>query len=207
MTTRKVLCSATAVVALALSANAMFAQSRGDGSEGGSLAPPKYGTWGFDATGMDRSIKPGDDFFRYANGKWADRTQIPADRTRYGNFDALIELSENRLRAILEDAVTGRVNDAEASKVAAAYTSFMDEALADQLDAKPIERELADVRAVMSKEQMTALMGKANSSGFVSILPVFISADAKAPTRYTVMADTGGLGLPDRDYYLQPAFA
>ena len=208
MTMRKTLLSATALVALALSANAIFAQTRGDeGSEAASLVSPKYGTWGFDVTGMDLSVKPGDDFFRYANGKWVDRTQIPSDRIRYGNFDKLIELSENRLHAILEDAIAGRITDPDASKVAAAYASFMDDARAEQLDATPIERELAEIRGVTTKDQMTALMGKANASGFVSILPVYVSIDAKAPTKYTVTAATGGLGLPDRDYYLQPAFA
>jgi putative endopeptidase len=172
-----------------------------------SLASPRYGTWGFDLSGMDTAVKPGDDFFRYANGKWADRTQIPPDRTRYGNFDRLAELSEARVRAILEDAAAGKVQDPDAAKIAAAYASFMDEALAERLDAKPIQPELAQIRAVKTKDQMTALMGKANTSGFATILPVFISIDAKAPTRYTAMTGTGGLGLPDRDYYLSPNFA
>ena len=98
ITSRKILFAATALVALAFSANAMFAQTRaGEGSDAASLVSPKYGTWGFDASGMDPSVKPGDDFFRYANGKWADRTQIPSDRTRYGYFDTLAELSENRM--------------------------------------------------------------------------------------------------------------
>ena len=208
MTPRHILFSAAAVAACALSVNGILAQTRpANGSEAASLASPKYGSWGFDATGMDLSVKPGDDFFRYANGKWADRTEIPSDRTRYGNFDQLAELSENRLHAILEDAAAGTINDRDASKVAAAYASFMDEALANQLDAKPIERELSEVRGVTTKEGMIALMGRANTSGFVSIFPLFITADAKAPARYTVMAVTGGLGLPDRDYYLQPSFA
>ena len=207
MTQRNILFSATALVALALSANAILGQTRAsNGSEAASLASPTYGTWGFDTTGMDLSVKPGDDFFRYANGNWADRTEIPSDRTRYGNFDKLAELSENRLHAILDEAVSGKINDPDASKVAAAYASFMDETLAEQLDATPIERELTEIRGVTTKDQMTALMGKSNTTGFVSILPIFITADAKAPTRYTVMAVTGGLGLPDRDYYLQPAF-
>jgi putative endopeptidase len=207
MTPRNILFSATAFVALALSANAILAQTRAStGSEAASLASPTYGSWGFDTTGMDLSVKPGDDFFRYANGKWADRTEVPSDRTRYGNFDKLAELSENRLHAILSEAVSGKINDPDASKVAAAYASFMDETLAEQLDATPIERELTEIRGVTTKDQMTDLMGKSNTTGFVSILPIFITADAKAPTRYTVMAVTGGLGLPDRDYYLQPAF-
>jgi putative endopeptidase len=208
MTSRNIVFLAPALVALLLSATAILAQTRAsNGSESASLASPTYGSWGFDTTGMDLSVKPGDDFFRYANGKWADRTEIPSDRTRYGNFDKLAELSENRLHAILGEAVSGNINDPDASKVAAAYASFMDETQAEQLDAKPIERELAEIRGVTTTDQMTALMGKANTSGFVSIFPIFITADAKAPTRYTVMAVTGGLGLPDRDYYLQPAFS
>ncbi|HEU5257487.1 MAG TPA: M13-type metalloendopeptidase [Vicinamibacterales bacterium] len=208
MTPRHILFSALAVGAVALSANGILAQTRpADAREAASLASPKYGSWGFDVIGMDLSVKPGDDFFRYANGKWADRTEIPPDRTRYGNFDRLAELSENRLHAILEDAAAGRINDLDAPKVAAAYASFMDEALAEQLDAKPIERELSEIRAVTTKDGMIALMGTANTTGFVSIFPLFITADAKAPTRYTVMGVTGGLGLPDRDYYLQPSFA
>ena len=208
MTSRNIVFLAPALVALLLSATAILAQTRAsNGSESASLASPTYGSWGFDTTGMDLSVKPGDDFFRYANGRWADRTEIPSDRTRYGNFDQLAELSENRLHAILEDARAGRITDPDAPKVAAAYASFMDEALADQLDAKPIERELAEIRGVTTKDGMIELMGKANASGFVSIFPLFVTADAKVPARYTVMAVTGGLGLPDRDYYLQPSFA
>ena len=172
-----------------------------------SLGSPRYGTWGFDLDGMDRSVKPGDDFFRYANGAWFDRTAIPADRTRYGNFDTLTELSEHRLHAILEDVARGAVADPDAARVAAAYASYMDEALAEKLDAAPIQPELTQIRAVQSRDEMTALMGKANTSAFVSILPVGISIDAKAPTKYTAVAGTAGLGLPDRDYYLQPSFA
>ena len=172
-----------------------------------SLASPKYGTWGFDLSGMDRSVKPGDDFFKFANGKWTERTEIPSDQTRYGNFNILRDLSQARVHAILEDAAAGKLDDPDAAKIGAGYAAFMDEALAEKLDAKPIAPELAQIRKVKSKDEFTALMGKANSTGFSTILPVFISIDAKAPTRYTVMSATAGLGLPDRDYYLQPGFA
>jgi len=168
---------------------------------------PKYGTWGFDMTGMDPSVKPGDDFFQYANGKWAERTQIPADRTRYGNFDKLSELSEARVHAILEEAQAGMLKDPDAAKIGAAYASFMDEALADKLDARPLAPALAQLRAVKTKGQFTALMGKANTTAFDTILPVIIETDQKSPQRYAVYAATSGLGLPDRDYYLQASFA
>jgi len=171
------------------------------------LAAPKYGSWGFDETGMDTSVKPGDNFFEYANGKWAARTEIPSDKTRFGNFDKLSVLSESRVHAIAEDAAAGKLQDPDAAKIGAAYASFMNEVLADKLGAKPIQPELAQIRAVKTKDQFTRLMGKASSTAFDTVFPVGISIDAKRPNRYAVLAATGGLGLPDRDYYLQPAFA
>jgi putative endopeptidase len=171
------------------------------------LASPKYGTWGFDVSGMDTSIRPGDDFFNYANGKWAARTQIPPDRTRFGNFDILAVLSENRAHAIDIDAAAGRLSDKDAAKIGAAYASFMNEGLADRLGAKPMQPEMAKLRAVKTKPQFTGLMATANTSGFASIFPVGVTIDAKAPTKYAVLTTNGGLGLPDRDYYLQASFA
>ncbi len=185
----------------------LFAADAAGGGAPASLASPKYGTWGFDLSGMDASVKPGDDFFKFANGKWLERTEIPADRTNYGNFAMLRELSEARVRAILDEAAAGKLTDPDAAKIGAAYAAYMDEALAETLDAKPLAPELAQIRKVKTRDEFTALMGKANTSGFTSILPVFVSIDAKAPTKYAVMSATGGLGLPDRDYYLQPGFA
>ena len=172
-----------------------------------SLASPKYGTWGFDVSGMDRSVKPGDDFFKFANGAWEARTEIPSDRTRFGNFDQLAILSEARSRAILEEAGAGKIQDADAAKIGAAYSAFMNEALVEQLDAKPLQPELAAIRAAKTRDDITALMGRSNLSGYTALLNLGINADAKDPNRYAVYAGTGGLGLPDRDYYLQASFA
>jgi putative endopeptidase len=202
--TRKNLLSAGAAAVLVFAAGAAWSA---DAPDGVSLASPKYGTWGFDLSGMDRSVKPGDDFFKFANGKWAERTEIPADLTRFGNFDKLSVLSEARQRAILEDAAAGKLTDPDAAKIAAGYKAFMDEALAEKLDAKPIASALATIRKVKTKDDFTALMGRSPFSPFSSILPVFVNIDSKATTKYAVYAGTAGLGLPDRDYYLQPAFA
>ncbi len=202
--TRKILLAAGAAAALTFAAQAAAAA---DASDGASLASPKYGTWGFDMSGMDRSVKPGDDFFKFANGKWAERTEIPSDRTRFGNFDKLSVLSENRQHAILEDAAAGKLTDPDAAKIAAGYKAFMDETLAEKLGAKPIAPELAEIRKVKTKDDFTALMGKANATSFSSILPIGITVDSKATTKYAVVGATGGLGLPDRDYYLRPEFA
>ena len=172
-----------------------------------SLASPKYGTWGFDMSGMDLDIKPGDDFFAFANGKWTERTEIPSDRTRFGNFDILRVLSENRVHAILEEAAAGKLRDPDAAKIGAAYAAFMDESLAEKLDATPIAPELAQISKVRTLDEFTALMGLNNTTTFASILPLYIDVDDKAPNSYTVITDPAGLGLPDRDYYLAAAFA
>jgi putative endopeptidase len=212
---RNHLLSAAAIAALTLAAGAGDAATKAaakpaakaNAEAAASLASPKYGTWGFDASGIDPAVKPGDDFFKWANGKWDARTKIPSDLTRYGNFDALSVLSETRVHAILEDAKVGKVKDKDAARISAAYASFMNEALADKLDAKPIETELAQVKAVKTKDDFTALMGKGTTTDFHTILGVGIQTDQKSPQKYAVYAGTSGLGLPDRDYYLQASFA
>ncbi|ODT86956.1 M13-type metalloendopeptidase [Phenylobacterium sp. SCN 70-31] len=222
--TRKILLSAGGAAALAFAAQAATAHEHdgldatraaqasfaaADTPQGAaaSLESPRFGTWGFDMSGMDRSVKPGDDFYAFANGKWAERTEIPSDRTRFGNFDILAQLSENRVHAILQEAAAGRLDDRDAARIGAAFTAFMDEARVEKLDAKPIAGDLAKIRKVRTRDQFTALMGRANVSSVSSILPVYVTIDAKNPTRYAVGSTTAGLSLPDRDYYLLPAFA
>ncbi len=167
----------------------------------------RMGPWGFDLSGRDLSIKPGDDFFQWANGKWAERTEIPSDRTRYGNFDALQALSEDRVRAILAPAALAKSKDRDAAKIGAAWNSFMDEARIEKLDAKPLAPALAAIRATKSHDDMTRLMGQANGSAYRSMFSVYIGDDAKKPDSYTVYLGTSGLGLPDRDYYTDEKFA
>ncbi|MFZ5668555.1 MAG: M13 family metallopeptidase [Pseudomonadota bacterium] len=177
------------------------------GGETVSLESPRYGAWGFDLAGMDRTSRPGDDFYNWASGGWNARTEIPSDRSRFGNFDVLSILSEARTRAIIEDAAAGRIDSPDAARIGAAYAAFMDEARVEALDAKPIARELAAIKAVKTRDDMTALMGLSNVSGYSAILGLGIGDDAKNPSRYAVYAGTGGLGLPDRDYYLDAKFA
>jgi putative endopeptidase len=177
------------------------------GPETTAVAAPKFGVWGFDATGQDRSASPGADFYRFANGAWLDRTTIPPDRVRFGNFDVLATLSETRTRRLIEDAAAGQSADPDAAKVGAAYRAFMNQGRADQLDAEPLSADLAAIRAEHSRRAVAARMGRANASLQATIFEVDIEADSKAPTRYAVYMNTDGLGLPDRDYYLRDAFA
>jgi putative endopeptidase len=171
------------------------------------LASPKYGTWGFDASGMDRTVSPGTDFDQYANGNWKTHATIPADRTRFGNFDALTLLSEARVHDVLEQAAAGKLKDPDAAKIGAAYNAFMDEDRANKLDFRPIAGQLAAIARLKDLNGAAALMGRQNTEDYPAIFDLHISQDAKEPNRYAVFLTAGGLGLPDRDYYLKPSFA
>src|SRR5213593_4779166 len=111
-------------------------------------AAQRYGTWGVDLAGMDRSVRPGDDFFRYVNGKWAATTQIPPDKTGYGSFPMLSDLSEVRVRGILDQWAADKNLKAgtDEAKVAAIYRTFLGEATVEKLDAQPIQPYLDAVK-------------------------------------------------------------
>ncbi len=169
-----------------------------------STAAPRFGTWGFDLTGRDESVKPADDFFAYANGSYLKKTEIPGDRARYGNFDALAILSETRVRKILEEAAA-RPEGATA-KIGAWFAAFMDEARVEAAGATPIAPQLAEIKAAATREDLAKIMGKPGGLGR-GLFGAGISPDAKDPTRYAVHLGSSGLGLPDKDYYLKPSFA
>ena len=163
-----------------------------------SLNAPRYGAWGFDLSGMDRSVNPGDNFYDYANGGWDKTTEIPSDLVRFGNFDKLRILSEARTKTIIEDAMAGKFpKDPDAVRVGTAYGSFMDEKRAEMLDAKPIAGELAGIRKAKSRDDLTALMGLSNTTGYASIFNFGIADDLKDPAHYAIYGGQGGLGLPD----------
>ncbi len=168
---------------------------------------PRMGTWGFDLEGRDTTVAPGTDFDRYANGSYLDRMTIPDDRARYGAFDALSALSEERVRHIIEVSAADANASGDEGRVGALYRSFMDEARVNALDAAPLAPDLARIRAATTRGALAQLMGQATTGYWNTFFPMYISADAKAPTRYAVYLGQGGLGLPDRDYYLQPQFA
>jgi putative endopeptidase len=213
MTQKSLWLAAVAMLALSTSLSAHAAETpvaappASDAAASQDVASPKYGTWGYDITGEETATAPGKDFFRFANGAWADREQIPSDRTRYGNFDKLTVLSENRTRLLIEEVASGQSRDPDAAKVGAAYMAFMDKDRIERLDAQPLAADLAVIHAEMTRADIAAVMGRGVGSFQIQLFGVAISADAKTPTRYAVYMGTGGLGLPDRDYYLQPQFA
>jgi putative endopeptidase len=172
----------------------------------GAPTGPQTGDWGFDATGMDATARPGDDFFKYANGGWDARTQIPADKAGYGVDYVMSDANEAHLRGILEADPTPAGGE-DARKIHAAYLAFMDEAKAQALGAAPIAPDLAAIRAAKDRTDIAALMGEANVGFQSELFDADLDPDEKAPDHYAVYIGQRGLGLPDRDYYLTPAFA
>ena len=148
------------------------------------IEAPRYGTWGFDIEGMDRTVKPGDDFFAYANGAWAKKTTIPADKTSFGAFAMLRDLSEARVRAILDKWAADKSLKAgsDEAKVAAIYRTFLDEAAAEKLDSKPIQPYLDAVKNAKSHEDIAKLMAKAPQGFGRTFFNFGISDDQKDPT-------------------------
>ncbi len=171
------------------------------------LKAARMGTWGYDLAGRNTDIAPSQDFFDHANGRFLDRLVIPADRTRYGSFDALRELSTQRMRAVVEAAAAGKTATGDEARIGTLYRSFMDEATVESLGTKPMAPALAAIRKANSASDIARLMGQSQKGFGNSIFGAFVYDDAKNPRRYTTYLGQAGLGLPDRDYYLDAKFA
>jgi len=172
-----------------------------------SLSAPRMGTWGFDLKGRDLDTPANQDFFRHANGTYLKALDIPADRSSFGAFDALRELSVNRMRAVLEMAAADKAAKGDSQAIGALYRSFMDEAKVEALGATPLKADLARIASAKSRTDLVRIMGE-NQAGFGgSVFGLYISDDEKDPQKYTVYLTQAGLNLPDRDYYLEAKFA
>lgn len=194
---RSVALAAAVLAAPALADDASMA-AKGD--------KPEIGSFGFDVAGMNTAVKPGDDFVAYTSGKYLDALQIPADRTNFGMFTKLRDLSQERTRKIIEaSAATRAAPGTEAQKVGDFYASFMDEAAIEAKGITPIKPALAAVAAIADKGQLVAAFGKGARQGIGSPVNVGVGPDRKNPDLFQVQAGQGGLGLPDRDYYLDTA--
>src|SRR5712671_2433875 len=170
-------------------------------------AGASYGRWGFDASGLDPMVSPGDSFFDFANGAWDARTAIPADRARFGMFDALTDKTQQQVRDIIEEAAkSGAPPDTDTGKIGALYNAFMDEGRIERLDFAPIAGDLKEIRDAKTKTDIAVLMGRSKNGFGGSLFNIAVDEDEKDPTRSTLHASQGGLGLPDRDYYLRDAF-
>src|SRR5438552_5420465 len=151
-------------------------------------AAQRYGSWGVDLAGMDRSVKPGDDFFRYVNGKWAATTKIPPDKSSYGAFAILTDLSEARERALLDRWAADKTlkSGSDEAKVAAIYRTFLDEATVEKLDAKPLAPYLDAIRKAKTRDDMAAIMGRSARGFGGSFFGEGVADDQKHPDIYAL---------------------
>ncbi len=202
---RLLACAAGA--ALTLAAQAASAQTAPPIVEIPASTVPAIGTFGFDMTGMDTTVRPGQDWNHFANGTWLRNTPIPADKTSYGAFDMLYDNSQVALKGLIEDSAANPDSSPEARRIGAFYASFMDEATVNRLGADPLKADLDEVRAADTYSKIAALMGRTQGGFGSSLFGVYVGEDLKQPHLNSAYMVQGGIGLPDRDYYLEDNFA
>ncbi len=162
---------------------------------------PAIGEFGVDLGNRDQAVKPGDDFFRYANGTWLKTFQMPADKSRFGAFDELGEKSEHDVKAIIDGFATSKpAPGTSVAKAADFYASWMDEATLEARGIEPLKPYLAQIHAISDRDGLLKVISQPWAASPFSI---GIEADVADPTRYAVWGAQGGLGMPDRSYYLE----
>ncbi len=165
---------------------------------------------GIDVAGMDRSVKPGDDFFGYVNGGWMRSTLIPNDRSSFGAFDVIFDEVTKRTADLIEAA--GRSKNSDAKRVADFYAAYLDEKAIESRGLEPLKAELGAINSISNKTALSGLLGSQlradvdplNSTNFYTdrLFGLFISADFNDPKKNVPYMLQGGLGMPDRDNYL-----
>src|SRR5450432_66515 len=163
---------------------------------------------GIDLKYVDAGVRAQDDFYRHLNGKWLDTFEIPAEKPDYGSFTKVYDETQDQLHQIVDQAAKAAPGtDADQQKIGDLYNSYMDEARLETLGATPLTQDFAAIDALKDKQDIAALMGDLAkwTSGVAKTLP-FVAAvhqDNKDSTKYVVDFEQGGIGLPDRDYYLK----
>jgi len=161
---------------------------------------------GLDLAAIDPAVRPQEDFWRFANGKWLADTPIPADRSGYTSFTAVYETTQQQLRAVIEDIrppAHAAKGHAEARKLADLYGAFMDEPQVETAGLGPLRAELAGIRRLRDKSGLPALFAHLSPLGVHTPWELDIGADRRDAEHYIAYLWQGHLGLPDRDYYLK----
>jgi predicted metalloendopeptidase len=170
-----------------------------------SPAPETAAAPGIHPANFDPAVRPQDDLYKHVNGGYIARTPIPPDKSWYGTFIALRDRSLEQVHAIVEELERdpGAAKDADARKIRDLYASFMDESRVDALGLEPLAPELARIDALASRDQIPEIIAHLNEIGVNAPYNPQVHQDAHDSTRYIVDLSQGGLGLPDRDYYLK----
>jgi endothelin-converting enzyme/putative endopeptidase len=158
----------------------------------------------FDLNAIDKSVDPCTDFYHYACGKWLKENPIPADQSSWGRFNELHERNQVILRNVLEkQAANTNGRSADDQKIGDYYYSCMDEAAIEQKGLKPLEPTLNSIAAVKDKSELPALLAQLHNNGSSAFFVFTSEPDFKNSAMDIANTDQGGLGLPDRDYYLK----
>ena len=164
-----------------------------------SAPKAQIGPWGFDLAGMNPTVAPGASFFQYADGRWLASTQIPADKSNYGMFSVLTDLSNERTREIIEAASGAPGSDGQ--RIGDYYKTFMDEAAIEAKGTAPVQPWLDDIAAIKSPAGVVLQLARRSRLGASSPLNTIVGQDDREPEKYLATLAQGGLGLPDRDMY------
>ncbi|MBI4859651.1 MAG: M13 family metallopeptidase [Candidatus Riflebacteria bacterium] len=179
----------------------------------GLSASPSPAASGGVFSGMDRSIAPGDDFFDHANGAWAKSTEIPPDRSSYGNGAMLTELTSKRTADLIRQAAQHNAPEgSEARMVGDFFASYMDEEAIESRGLDPLRPTLEEIAGISDRKKLATYLGGAlradvdalNSTDLYTdkLLGLWVAQDLDDPGRYAPFLLQGGLGMPDREYYL-----
>jgi endothelin-converting enzyme/putative endopeptidase len=161
---------------------------------------PAVGSFGVDLAQMDATIRPGDDFYSYVNGTWLKTFQMPADRARYTTGTSVSEKMEADVHRILDEvAASGGAPGTVAQKVGDLYATWMDEAGIESRGTAPLKPYLEQIAAVKTRADLMKLVGDID---YTAPFGLGVYPDLADPTKYTVYVSQSGLGMPNRDYYL-----
>ncbi|MCH6572028.1 MAG: hypothetical protein IH809_00135 [Proteobacteria bacterium] len=160
---------------------------------------------GIETANFDTSVRPQDDFYRYANGTWLENTQIPEDKSNYGSFTALSDGAEENLRVLIEEAAADENKEpgSDAQKVGDFYLSFMNEEAVEAAGTTPLVEPLAQIDGIETSADVVAYIGASQRMGLTNPFVLFVNQDSKDSTMYAAFMHQTGLGLPNRDYYLE----
>ena len=200
MKVKKLLISAAALLVVA----ACGQEAEQPAVEQPQAGEPKALVSGVDLSGMDTSIRPGDDFFGYVNGTWVDTTEMPADKSRYGLFDMLRDESQENVKAIIEKSATGDfAKGTDEQKVGDLYNSFLDWDARDARGIEPLQPELDRIDAISDYDDLAVYFASRMTRGFDAPFGAQQLTDFLDPNQYAILIAQSGLGLPDREYYFK----
>ena len=161
---------------------------------------PVLGTFGIATENMDTSVQPGDNFYEYVNGGWLETMEIPADKSRFGAFNALADQAEGRVRQIIESAASKPNPSADEKRIGDFYNAYLNTDRIEKLGLSPIQDDLDRIRAAKTKNDILKLMTD-TSMGLDGPVSPYVYIDAKKNDEYIVYLTQSGLSLPNRDYY------